>query len=171
MKTISRIALLCLIAILGQLAVTSCSSTKRAAEPVYATLPAKPVVLNVNNDGSIVVRTWGTGSTRSEAIDNALQSALATTLFDGFYEGQGLAGGQPVKPLVKTMNGRQKFSYYFQPFFSKGGEYLAYVTEDRDNNNSRVESKAQGRVGMSVVAIVDRGSLEQRLIQDGIIKP
>lgn len=166
MKTIIRLAALAVLI----LAAASCG-TKRETSGVHATMPFAPTVLALNNDGSVVVKVWGTGSTKSQAIDNALQSAVAAAIYDGFREGAGLAGRGPLRPLVATANARNKFSYYFEPFFSKGGQYLRYVREDRDNNNSRVESNTSGRIGMAVVAVVERSALRQKLIEDDIIKP
>ena len=152
--------------------LTSCKSASvREAPGIFATTSLTPVVLQNNPDGSVVVKVWGTGANTSEAVDNALKNALMATIYDGFSEGQGIAGQQPILPLVGTINARQKYSYYFNPFFSQGGEYLRYVTENINNTDSRVEANTSGRKSVAIIAVVDRTALKNRLIKDKIIIP
>ena len=76
-----------------------------------------------------------------------------------------------MRPLIYEVNAEEKYQYYFNVFFKDNGDYRQYVSmEDRRPMTNRKENTAT-QVKYGVTVRVLRNELQQRLIDDKIIKP
>lgn len=149
--------------------VSGCRSNQQAYSTTALT-GAETYCLSNPGDGTVTLMAWGTGANRAEAIDNAIRQAVNQVLFKTTKTGPG-AVGSAIYPLVTEVNARERYAYYFEPFFRPGGMYLTFASESTANKGSRTEAKSAGRQGDGIVVVVDRSALRQRLIDDGILKP
>ncbi len=154
-----------LIACLSSL--TACHSKTEVAS-TYAYTSLETVCLNQNLDSTLTVRAWGRGTNKGDAIEQAKKNAIAKVLFEGFSSG---VKGDDRLPLVMEVNGRERYDYYFAPFFKDGGTYRKFVKENDGTRASRIESSGKSMTGYGVVLDIDRKALRERLIKDGILKP
>lgn len=115
-------------------------------------------------DGSIVVRAWGQGASRSEAMEQAKKKALHDVIFVGIRKGQ-----CSFKPLLMEVNAEEKYQTYFNRFFGSG-EYAHFLKMDATKMGSGVKAKSKTRDSYAVVVRVLRAELEQHLISDNIIQ-
>lgn len=164
-KTIRIIA--CALVAVAATAIGGCSK-KPTVVPAAAYTNMETVCLNQNGDGTLTVRAWGRGTSQSEAIEQAKKNALATVLFNGFSQG---VQGAERHPLVMEVNGRERYDYYFAPFFRDGGKYRKYVKENSKSGEARMKGSTKSIDGYGVVLDVDRRALRDQLIKDGILKP
>lgn len=162
LKSISFIA----VALLS-CAIAGCGKKATVMQaPAYTNMST--VCLNQNGDGSLTVRAWGRGTNQADAIEQARKNALTTVLFDGFPTG---VQGAERLPLVTEVNARERYDYYFTPFFKDGGQYRKYVKENKKSGESRMKGETKSMEGYGVVLDVDRAALKAQLIKDGILKP
>ena len=115
-------------------------------------------------DGSVVVRAWGQGSSRSEAMEQAKKNALRDVIFKGLKKGQ-----CNFKPLLFEVNAQEKYENYFNHFFGSG-EYTQFLKMDVTKMGSGVKAKSQTRDSYAVVVRILRADLEKKLIADNILK-
>lgn len=126
------------------------------------------VCLSQGGDGTLVVRAWGKGANKSRAIEQARRKAVQQVLFSGFDKG---VSGAERLPLITEVNAAERYSYYFNPFFSEGGDYRKYARE-RGTKDERAKTDNGGALdSWGAVFEVDRAALRQRLVDDGILKP
>lgn len=118
-------------------------------------------------DGSQILKAWGSGKTRGDAVDMALKNAVNDVLFKGITDG---VQGCNLRPVVSEVNARQKYAYFFNRFFTEKGEYLNYV-ERRDRLMQDGDLK-QTRSGMTagVIVRVDVEKLKEKMALEGIVK-
>lgn len=116
-------------------------------------------------DGSVVLRAWGQGSSRSEAMEKAKRQAVYDVIFSGIRIGQ-----CNLKPLVFEVNAKEKYESYFNDFFRDGGEYEKFLKMDATKMGSGVKAESKTRDSYAVVVRVLRANLERKLITDNIIK-
>lgn len=154
-------SIVCAVCILA-----GCRSNKEVTGTV-ATTATETVSLGTTGDGSIMLRAWGAGRERGEAIEQAKRNALRDVLFKGIKKGTN--PGMASKALVPEVNAEEKYAVYFEPFFSPGGEYKNFVVEE-PGNATRMKSTGLSREGYGVVVIVNRSALEQQLKRDGVLK-
>ena len=159
---ISKIMLLVISVVLLQ----GCKSNQEVAQPMSA-MSGETVSLGSRGDGSIVLRCWGSGSNRGDAIEQAKRNAVYDILFKGIKSGPNI--GDAANPLVPEVNARERYANYFDPFFSPGGEYKKFVKEEKGNAD-RLKSEGLSRNGYGVVVIVDRSALKAQLKKDGVLK-
>lgn len=123
--------------------------------------------LGIEQDGSQTLRSWGKGRNKADAIEQAMKNAVAEVIFKGITSGSSECNK---RPLLTTPNAREKFEYYFDPFFRDGGAYKSFVKLD-EKRTSRIAAKNQTQENFGVVVTIDRSALRQRLIDDNILKP
>lgn len=152
------------------LTLGSCK-TGTSVSGTYATAPAANVCLSINPMNTVDIKAWGTGSTRAEAVQNAIRSALVDVIFKGYTSGQGVAKSGVLRPLLNEVNAQERYSYYFTPFFADKGEYLAFASEKNGAENARYKANSHGNQSIAIIVTVDRNALRNRLIQDGILQP
>lgn len=143
------------------------SSCKPAIElpSEYAHMSFKAECLGKDQSGNQILRIWGRGKNRSEAIAQALRNAVSTVLFDGV---QG-SGECDKRPILSVPNSREVFEGYFINFFADNGPYTEYVNID-EKRTSRIMAKNTTTELWSITVSVNRPKLRIKLISDGIIK-
>lgn len=115
-------------------------------------------------DGSVVLRTWGQGHSRSDAIEQAKKRAVYDVIFEGVRKGQ-----CSFKPLVFEVNAREKYQDYFDTFFSDDGDYKKFINMDATKMGSGVKAESKTRNSYALVVRVLRSDLKQKLIDDNIL--
>lgn len=144
----------------------SCKTpTNISSEYAYANFQTE--CLGIELDGSQTLRVFGKGKNKADAIEQAKKNAIRDILFKGINAGTGEC---TQRPLVNEVNAQEKYAYYFNPFFKDKGEYANFVRLD-EKRLSRIKSSNNSQENWGVVVTVDRTSLQQRLINDNILKP
>lgn len=115
-------------------------------------------------DGSVVLRAWGQGHSRSDAIEQAKKRAVYDVIFEGVRKGQ-----CSFKPLVFEVNAREKYQDYFDTFFSDDGDYKKFINMDATKMGSGVKAESKTRNSYALVVRVLRSDLKQKLIDDNIL--
>lgn len=146
------------------LAVTSCKTPTEVSDE-YATYGFNTTCLGVDPNGNQTLRTWGNGISKAKAIEQAKRNAVSEVLFNGITNGNGECDK---RPIVNQVNAREKHEDYFQAFFRDGGAYNKYVTLE-EKRTSRIKSRNSTMEAWSVVVIINRRGLRDRMIQDHII--
>ncbi|HCT93373.1 MAG TPA: hypothetical protein DIC44_00960 [Rikenellaceae bacterium] len=127
----------------------------------------KTECLGNDQDGTQIVKAWGSGKRRAEAVDQAMKNAVNDVLFKGITEG---INGCEMKPIVSEVNARQKFASYFNSFFTDKGAYLNFV-EPRYRNIQDGDLKST-RSGLTagIILRIYHAELKQKMAEDGIIR-
>jgi len=110
-------------------------------------------------DGSFILQSWGKGSNKSEAIDQAKRNVLNDILFNGVNK------GCQMQPLIIEVNGVSKYKSYVYAFFDK--EYKNYISIEKSPKSLK-KSRKQTSYGIKVRVKVE--GIRQKLITDNIIK-
>jgi len=131
----------------------------------------KTECLGVELDGSQTLKAWGKGRYWKDAADQAKKNAVRDVIFKGILDGSGEC---KVKPLLPEVNAEEKYEDYFTKFFKDGGEYKNFVSlKDEKIHRHIIRTKDfrnQDQSTYSVVVRVLRKELEQKLINDNILK-
>lgn len=78
--------------------------------------------------------------------------------------------GYDQRPLVTTVNAREKYREYFDVFFADNGEYLNYISMSDRRLGSTVKKISSTQVSVRLTVRVLTPQLRQKLINDNIIK-
>lgn len=124
--------------------------------------------MGVEGDGSQTLRVWALGRNKVDALEQAKKNAVKEVIFKGIRNGSKDCN---MRPLIYEVNAEEKYQYYFNVFFKDDGDYKQYVSmEDRRLlTNKKENTKTQVKYGVTVRVL--RAELQQRLIDDKIIKP
>lgn len=148
------------------LGAVSCRSGKNVvSSAAYSSF--ETICMGVEGDGSQTLRVWGKGANKADAIEQAKKNAVIDVLFKGIAG----TGECAQKPLVTEVNARERYAEYFNPFFSDGGEYRKFVTEENANDASRLKAQGSSQVNYGIIVTVDREGLRKQLERDGVLKP
>lgn len=147
----------------GLLATSACRGSQKIADS-YSGYHFTTTGVNVSPSGVVTVRAWGSGPNRASAIEEAKRKALSDLIFKGIQGTPGYAG----QAIITEVNARERYAEYFDRFFAKGGEYAKFVKESSGTDNSRVESKSNGRTNYGVTLDIDRPALCLQLKEDGL---
>lgn len=109
-------------------------------------------------DGSYIFYTWGKGSDKSEAINQAKKNAINDLLFKGINKGCQL------NPLIIEVNGGVKYKSYVNSFFQK--DFNDFISIEK-SPKKLFKSEQQTTYGVKVR--INRETLKQKLIKDNII--
>lgn len=127
--------------------------------------------LGIEMDGSVTLKSWGTGQTKKAALENALKNAVSDVLFKGINK------GNPdcyTDPLITEVNAGIKYEDYFNRFFSeRTKDYRHYVSGKDERIANKLFRKGTGdsrSLTYSMVVRVLRSKLKEQLIEDGILK-
>lgn len=128
----------------------------------------KPQIIGTELDGSYAISCWGKGRNADEAMKELLKQAVYEVVFNGVPSGA--SSIQPLKPLILTVNAKDKYAEWSNMFFADGGEYLKYCSKhDRRTGSSRFIKNRNSVLCQSVVS-VDVAQLKSMLKVYGIIK-
>lgn len=150
------------------LLVCACTPQRRIAGN-YNTY--KTEYLGVEGDGTQTLLTWGQGRNRFDAVEQAKKNAVRDVIFKGINYGKGSC---KVRPIVSEVNAEQKYEDYFVKFFADKGPYLSFVSMKDEHIDDKITRDRQGAskdVTNSVVVMVNRYALKQKLIENNILKP
>lgn len=145
-------------------AIAVSCKTAREISGEYVNMNFETECLGIDPSGLQSVRAWGRGIDKSAAIEQAKRNAVEAVVFNGLRE-----GGCDKRPLVATVNAREKFAQYFSTFFAKGGAYRKFI-KLQEKDCSRIKSDNAAMELWSVTGVIDREALRNQLIADGIIK-
>lgn len=154
-----------LIVALAAVSIFTGCKTPTKVQNEYATYGFEITCLGLDADGTQMLRSWGTGTNKSKAIEQAKKNAVETVLFKGITGGTGDCNK---RPLVNEVNARERYETYFSRFFADGGAYNKYVTLE-EKRTSRIKSANSALEAWSVVVRVDRNALRERLVNDNLI--
>ena len=136
------------------LILAGCSSKKSVSS--YHSFESE--CLGVELDGSETLRAWGRGKNRTDAIEQAKKNAVRDVLFKGVVAGSRECS---VRPLITEVNAQERYASYFNDFFS--------MEDKKTNSNTKASNKTQ--ISYSTTVRVLRSQLQQKLIEDKILKP
>ncbi len=111
-------------------------------------------------EGDYIIKGWGNGSTKAEAINQAKRNVINDIMLNGIQK------GCKILPLIIELNANKKYENYFYEFFSK---------EDLDQfikieKSPKTLKKSRSKTTYGVKFRVKRQLLKQKLITDNIIK-
>jgi len=138
------------------------------AKKSQAAYDFKSKVLSSNYDGTYVIRTQVRARNAAIAFTDAQRKAVQEVIFDGVDAGSN--GVEPLKPILFDMNARRKYEDYFAAFFRDNGEWTKYASL-ADKRTGTTTYKRNGVQTIETVTVtVDRKSLREKLIADGILE-
>lgn len=117
-------------------------------------------------DGTMILKTWGNGFSKREAIRQAKKNAIESVLFKGILDGK---PNCDTKPLVTEVNAYEKNKAYFNDFFSERGDYLDFVDQETTYKTPVMKS-SEKRTTVSIIVRVMQSELREKLVKDQIIK-
>jgi hypothetical protein len=161
-KLLSYVAII----VMSMAVFCGCRSEKEVNK-LASTVGSETVSLYYSPEGKVTVRAWGQGSSKAAAIESAMVKAVYDVLFTGIKTG---AGSETLRyPLISEVNAYERYSNYFQPFFSSGGEYTRFVWED--NTTGQLQKATGDNIsGYGVVLVVDVAALKAQLKRDNVIR-
>lgn len=128
----------------------------------------KPQIIGTELDGSYAISCWGTGRNSDEAMKELKKQAVYEAVFNGVASAS--SNIQALKPLILTVNAKDKYADWSNRFFADGGEYLKYCSKhDRRTGTSKFV-KTGNQVRCQGVVSVDVAGLKAALKKSGIIK-
>ena len=161
MKIKQSLGLLALVTVIAVLA--GCGVKKSQANYDF-----KSKVLSSNYDGTFVIRTQVRARNAAIAFTDAQRKVVQEVIFDGVDAGSN--GVEPLKPILFDMNARRTYEDYFATFFRDGGEWTKYANLS-DKRTGTTTYKRNGVQSIETVTVtVDRKSLREKLIADGILE-
>jgi hypothetical protein len=146
----------------------SCSNNPQ--KKIAGNYTLKTECFGVELDGSQTLKSWGNGSNRKDAVEQAKKNAVRDVLFKGIYDGK---QDCEKRPLILETNAQEKNENYFNTFFADNGEYKKYVSSKDEPIAQKISKDKKGAfqsVTYGVIVRVLRPQLKQQLIADGIIK-
>lgn len=131
----------------------------------------EPECLGIEFDGSVTLRSWGTGRNRIDAVNQAKKNAVYYVIFKGINKGD--PNCNP-RPLLSEINSEIKYEDFFNLFFSdKNGDYKKFCSAKKERLRNKIFRKGMRdskRVTYSVVVNVNRSNLKEKLQHNGLIK-
>jgi hypothetical protein len=115
-------------------------------------------------DGTIILKAWGNGNNKKEAIKQAEKNAIESVLFTVITDGKADCDN---KPLLTEVNIQKKQETYFNVFFSDKGDYSNFISAENKKNKIDVKPARNG-VTVGIVVKVLKSELDRKLITDGI---
>lgn len=161
MKRINIISVL--VALLFTIAGVSCNSAKKI-DATYANNKFETQCLGTDGEYQIL-RVWGKGINKAEALERAKKNALRDVIFKGITAGN---GGCKTRPILPVANAEEKYEKYFNAFFANGGAWNKYVRLD-EKRGSRKVSKSSEIENWQTTVEVNVAELENRLISDNVL--
>ncbi|MDE7381170.1 MAG: hypothetical protein K2N03_03460 [Muribaculaceae bacterium] len=140
-----------------------CRSNQNVSS-TYAAYHFGTTCMNDNLDGTYDLRAFGTGNNKASATAQAMKNAVNAVIFNGFE-----FGGKTIYPVLNEMNAREKYSEYFNRFFSNNGPYRNFVREKSSKDSSRIKSDNNSRENYGMILVVDRAALQRQLKNDHIL--
>lgn len=144
--------------------MTSCSSQKPTASTVAYTDHATECI-GVDPAGYLRLRVWGEGKDKKSAQEQAKKKAVEEVSFKNITAGTEKGHSWPI---IDNPGIRRTQSAYFVKFFKDGGEYKKYIKAEKPGKEEFFMGNDKVVVPMEIT--VDKESLREKFIKDGIIK-
>jgi hypothetical protein len=145
------------------LILTGCNPQQRIA----GNYSFKTECLYAEHSGIIVVKGWGKGSNRLDALDNAQKNALEEVMLTGIQNGKQECGS---RPLILKVNAKEVYADFLIDFFGKKGEYKKFIKRSRGGFKTIPDRKGgRGFVVYGVILEIDKEKLNQMLKKKNII--
>ena len=150
-------------AILGILMVASCSKVTTLST-FYNT---KPEFLSDEGDGALILRAYGKGRNKQDALAQAQINAVNEIVFNGVT-----VPGNPVlsRPLLCEVNAHEKYADFFNDFFRENGAYRKFVDYANIHKGKADINWNATQAKVSTIIRVERAELKTFLQKLGIIK-
>lgn len=155
----NSIAISSVVALLA-LCGAGCNSAKQVSSAI-ATTDFKVSCLDCDN-GVELLRAWGKGNNKSEALDRCRKAALEAVLFTGITNGSSACSP---KPLLPGANARENNRDFFNSFFGSKGTWKKFAKLD-EKRGSRLVSKSSTIENWEASVSVDRNALAQYLMEN-----
>jgi hypothetical protein len=153
------------LTILGVLVlIFSCQSQKNiAGNYTYKTECAGDA-----DNGQFLLKAWGKGVNKKEAIENARKNALKDVLFLGVFTGNPACGRIA---MLTEVNAMEKHKSFFENFFSRNGDYKDFIKERKNGVNPKYDKK-KSRFGVvyGTILIFKQTELDIYLTKKGVKK-
>jgi hypothetical protein len=159
MKTNLKVLLIAAVLIIA----ASCGT--KLSQSYYS---QKPQIIGTELDGSYAISCWGTGRNSDEAMKEVQKQAVYEVVFNGVASAS--SNIQSLKPLILTVNAKDKYADWSNKFFADGGEYLKYCSKHDRRTGSSNFVKTGNQVKCQGVVSVDVAALKAALKESGIIK-
>jgi hypothetical protein len=120
-------------------------------------------------DGSVTLKSWGSGRNNKDAVEQAMKNAVNEVIFNGIKDGEGSC---PRSPIIVDQNIQKKNEEYFAVFFADGGAYKEFVSlkdEKISHKFKRDKKKRDVSITESAVVRVNRLMIKKKLVNDKII--
>ena len=140
---------------------SGCNSAREVSSAI-ATTDFEVSCLNCDN-GVQLLRSWGKGNNKSDALTQCRKAALEAVLFSGITKG---SGNCSPKPLLPAANARENNRDFFNNFFSTKGAWKKFARLD-EKRGSRLASKNSTIENWEATVSVDRNALAQYLMENG----
>jgi hypothetical protein len=105
--------------------MSSCSARKQ----ITGNYSYETSCLGSDFDGSQVLRSFGTGKYKIDAIENGKIRALRDVIFNGIRSGK---EDCQLRPIIVEVQAQEKYEEYFNIFFKKGGDYTKFVSASEE---------------------------------------
>ena len=128
----------------------------------------KPQIIGTELDGSYAISCWGTGRNSDEAMKELQKQAVYEVVFNGVASAS--SNIQSLKPLILTVNAKEKFADWSNKFFADGGQYLKYCSKHDRRTGTSNFVKTANQVRCQGVVSVDVAGLKAMLKESGMIK-
>jgi hypothetical protein len=145
-----------------------------ANKSTSAYLTQTPSFIREEPSGILIIKSFGSGYTQAECIENAMYNGIREVIFNG------IKGSSDQRPLIGGANPEMQYSAYFSSFFSKNGPYTNFVsTSNRGNidKNDRFEvssastqlgrrsvtSRRSERLSIGVELVIKKGDLSKEI--------
>lgn len=124
--------------------------------------------LGTGMDGTQLLKVWGYGKNKTEAVEQAKKDAVHAVIFKGVPTGK---PGCMQRPLATKAGAEQQHNDYFQTFFKKNGPYLKFVTISNDGSIDPADRlKAGKKYKIGVTVSVAHSALRKELEAAGVIE-
>lgn len=140
--------------------IPACNTAKNVSSAI-APSDFKVSCLDCDN-GIQLLRAWGKGNNKSEAITRARKAALEAVLFSGITDGSSACSP---KPLLPGANARENNRDFFNAFFSDKGAWAKFAVLD-EKRGSRKVAKNSTIENWEVSVSIDRNALAQYLMEN-----
>lgn len=128
----------------------------------------KPQIIGTELDGSYAISCWGTGRNSDEAMKELQKQAVYEVVFNGVASAS--SNILSLKPLLLTVNAKDKYADWSNKFFADGGEYLKYCSKHDRRTGTSDFFKTNNQVRCQGVVSVDVAGLKAMLKESGMIK-
>lgn len=153
------------ITILGVLVlIFSCQSQKNIA----GNYTYKTECTGDADNGQFLLKAWGKGVNKKEAIENAHKNALKDVLFSGVFTGDAACDRNA---MLTEVNAMEKHKAFFEKFFARNGDYKDFIKERKNGVNPKYDKK-KSRFGVvyGTILIFKQTELDIYLTKKGVKK-